>query len=392
MTHRFLIAGAGIGGLAAALALRQCGSEVTVLEAAAELGEVGAGIQLGPNAMKVISRLGLHDAVMREASVPEAIVIADAASGRPISRLLLGKAVLEKYGAPYVSLHRADLHRVLLEAARATGVQIETHCSLSKYEHSTQKIRRRSGDIDQKFDALIGADGLWSAVRAQLLNDGAPRATGHAAFRALIPADQMPEQLRTPHVRTWWARDVHVVSYPLRGGSLWNLVVLAEVPGSGEQGWSLEANGDQVTQCFASTEPALRSLLAAGSSVGWRRWNLFDREPLNAVQMVQGRVALLGDAAHPMLPYMAQGAAMALEDAWQLACSVRSHADLPTALKHYAQQRAARNARVVQTAQRNGKIFHLSGAMALARNAFLGLQGVQVLGMSWLYGVEPGAA
>lgn len=386
MHHHLLIAGAGIGGLAAALALRQVGQQVSVIEAAKELGEVGAGIQLGPNAMKVMARLGLQEALMKVASVPESIVIADAQSGKPISRMLLGRAVQQRYGAPYVSVHRADLHAVLLQVARDAGVQIHTNQLLQKYEHSAQQICRLDGDLAQKYDALIGADGLHSAVRAQLLKDGAPRATGHAAFRSLIPASHMPPELRTPHVRTWWARDVHVVSYPLRGGELWNLVVLAQQAASDQAGWSLEASEAQVIQCFDRIEPELLGLLQAGSLAGWRRWNLFYRKPLVASQMAQGRVALLGDAAHPMLPYMAQGSGMALEDAWQLACSVRMHADVPSALTHYAQTRAARNARVVRTAQRNGRIFHLSGAIALARNAVLALQGTQVLGMPWLYG------
>ncbi len=388
MTHRLLIAGAGIGGLAAALACAQVGCEVTVLEAAAELGEVGAGIQLGPNAMKVVAKLGLQSQVMQVASQPEAIVIADAASGKPISRMLLGKAVAQRYGAPYVSLHRADLHRVLLAAAQAAGVAIHTGQSLSKYEHSAQEVYRLDANLALKSDALIGADGLWSKVREQLLADGPPRATGHAAFRALIAADHMPQALRTPHVRTWWARDVHVVSYPLRGGQLWNLVVLAEMPGSDQSGWSLQASSNEVMQLFQRTEPQLRELLEAGNTQGWRRWNLFDRAPLPATDMARGRVALLGDAAHPMLPYLAQGAAMALEDAWRLARSLTAYQDAPTALAHYAKIRALRNERVVRTAQRNGRIFHLTGPLALARNAVLALQGTQVLGMPWLYGVE----
>ena len=388
MAHRLLIAGAGIGGLAAALACVQAGCEVTVLEAAAELGEVGAGIQLGPNAMKVIAGLGLQSQVMQVASVPEAIVIADAASGKPISRMLLGQAALQRYGAPYVSLHRADLHRVLLTAAQAAGVVIHTGQALLKYEHSAQYICRLDANLALKSDVLIGADGLWSKVREQLLADGPPRATGHAAFRALIPADQMPQALRTPHVRTWWARDVHVVSYPLRGGALWNLVVLAEMPGSDQSGWSLSASGDQVMQLFDRTEPQLCELLEAGRVAGWRRWNLFDRALLQASNMAQGRVALLGDAAHPMLPYLAQGAAMALEDAWQMASSLKAHQDAPSALAHYAQIRAPRNARVVHTAQRNGRIFHMSGYTAVARNTVLALQGTKVLGMPWLYGFE----
>jgi salicylate hydroxylase len=394
VAHRILIAGAGIGGLAAALGLARKGCEVTVLEAAKEFGDVGAGIQLGPNAMKVLAALGLGAQVKDVASFPESIVIADATSGKPISRMLLGNAVRQRYGQAYASLHRADLHDLLLHAARQAGVQLHNNQALQKYEHSAQEIRRLDADFDQKYDVLIGADGLHSRVREQMLGDGAPRATGHAAFRALLPASSMPEALRTPHVRTWWARDVHVVSYPLRSGSLWNLVVLAEIPGRMDSGWSLNASHTEVMRLFKRTEPQLQALLNAGGAQanGWKRWNLFDRKPLKATQMAQGRVALLGDAAHPMLPYLAQGAAMALEDAWVLAHCLSSSADAPQALQNYAQLRATRNARVVRTAQRNGQIFHLSGAIALARNAVLSLKGTQVVGMPWLYGFNPCAS
>ena len=369
--------------------------QVTVLEAAKEFVEAGAGLQLGPNAMKVIAALGLEDELMKSACVPQAIVIADAACGKPISRMLLGEAARQKYGAAYVSMHRADLHAALLAAARAAGVQLEVNQTLLNYEHSAKHIRRLDADLhqkyDAKYDALVGADGLWSKVREQMIGDGAPRATGHAAFRALLPSDAVPEALRTPHVRTWWARDVHVVSYPLRGGALWNVVVLAEIPGGradrSREGWSLTASHDEVMCLFKRLAPELQALLASAGDHpnGWKRWNLFDRDLLAARQMARGRVALLGDAAHPMLPYLAQGAAMALEDAWALAQCLSSEADAPEALKHYAQQRAARNARVVRTAQRNGRIFHLSGVMAASRNAVLSLQGTQLLGMPWLY-------
>jgi salicylate hydroxylase len=398
LKHRILIAGAGIGGLAAALACARHGCEVTVLEAAAEFGEVGAGIQLGPNAMKVLAALGLESQVHAVASFPESIVIADAASGQPISRMLLGNAVRERYGQAYASLHRADLHAILLDAARSAGVQLVVNQSLSKYEHSAQEIQRLDAHFPYKSDALIGADGLWSNVRAQMLQDGAPRATGHAAFRALLPASAMPEALRTPHVRTWWARDVHVVSYPIRqksgAGSLWNVVVLAEMSGRMESGWSLSASHDDVMRLFKRTEPQLQALLDAGGAQpnGWKRWNLFDREPLQAPQMARGRVALLGDAAHPMLPYLAQGAAMALEDAWVVGESLSACSDVPLGLQRYAQSRASRNARVVHTARRNGRIFHLSGWVATARNAVLSLKGTQLVGMPWLYGFNPCAS
>lgn len=386
--HRILIAGAGIGGLATALACAQRGCQVTVLEATREFGEVGAGIQLGPNAMKVLAALGLEQKVLQSASLPQAIVIADATSGKPISRMLLGDAVQQKYGQAYVSLHRADLHSLLLAAVRAAGVQLHTCQALQKYEQSAQYVCRLEANFDEKFDALIGADGLWSRVREQLLGDGAPHATGHAAFRALLPEQDIPHALRTPHVRTWWARNVHVVSYPLRTGRLWNVVVLSEMPDAQAGGWHLGARHEDVMRLFQSTEPQLRSLLdAVGTQPSaWQRWNLFDRKPLSAAQMAHGRVALLGDAAHPMLPYLAQGAAMALEDAWVLAQCLSAAQDAPSALRSYANQRAARVARVVKTAQRNGQIFHLTGVIAVARDAVLSLQGTSVLGLPWLYG------
>jgi salicylate hydroxylase len=392
LAKSILIAGAGIGGLAAALACAQRGCQVTVLEAAKEFGEVGAGIQLGPNAMKVLAALGLERAVLQTASLPQAIVINDAQSGKPISRMLLGNAAKQKYGAPYVCMHRADLHALLLGAAQSVGVQIKIHHSLSKYEQTKHAIRAESTCFDHEFDVLIGADGLWSQVRTQMLGDGAPRATGHAAFRALLPSDAVPQALRTPHVRTWWAQDVHVVSYPIRqyegAGKLWNLVVLAQRPDSDASGWSLNASHGDVMRLFKRIEPQLKVLLDAGGeqAQGWKRWNLFDSRPLSSAHMAQGSVALMGDAAHPMLPYLAQGAAMALEDAWALAKCIGADADSQRALQAYAQQRSARNARVARTAQRNGQIFHLSGLMATARNAVLALQGTSVVGMPWLYG------
>ncbi len=388
MTHRILIAGAGIGGLAAALSCAQRGCQVTVLEAAKEFGDVGAGIQLGPNAMKVLAALGLENEVRQVACLPQSIVIADAASGKPISRMLLGDAVRQKYGQVYVSLHRADLHAILLGAARAAGVALVNDQSLSKYEQSAQYVCRLEADLSYESDVLIGADGLWSRVRSQMLSDGAPRATGHAAFRALIPSQAMPQALRTPHVHTWWARDVHVVSYPVRSSSLCNVVVLAEMPDAAERGWSLNAQHADVMRLFKCIAPELKALLDAGGAQtdGWKRWNLFDREPLAASQIARGRVALLGDAAHPMLPYLAQGAAMALEDAWVLAKCLSVAQDAPSALHSYACQRATRVARVVKTARRNGQIFHLSGAFALARNAALSLKGTSVVGLPWLYG------
>lgn len=394
MARRVLIAGGGIGGLAAALACKRRGCEVTVLEAAREFGEVGAGIQLGPNAMKVLAALGVESDVLGAASLPQAIVIADVRSGRSISRMLLGEAARIRYGQTYATVHRADLHGILLAAVKKAGAELVVHQALQKYEHTTQYLYRLNADFSYKGDVLIGADGVHSAVRKQLIEDGAPSATGHAAFRALIPSTGLPLALRTPHVRVWWGRNVHVVSYPIRGGSLWNLVVLAKMADSHADGWSLPAQHIDVMQLFDRAEPELLAFLAAGGAQaqGWKRWNLFDREPLAARDMAKGGVALLGDAAHPMLPYLAQGAAMALEDAWALGESLSKHPNAAQALQAYATERAGRNARVVQTARRNGKIFHLHGPLALARDAVLSIKGTAVVGMPWLYGFNPCAS
>lgn len=391
MAHRILIAGAGIGGLAAALALAQRACEVTVIDSASEFGEVGAGIQLGPNAVKVLAALGLEEQLRAMASFPQSIVIADAASGKSISRMLLGEAVRQRYGQAYACVHRADLHALLLSAAQAHGVRLLPRHSLQKYEHSAQYVKGVGADFSIEADALVGADGLWSRVRGQLLQDGLPVPTGHAAFRAVLPAHAVPLALREPQVRLWWGAKVHVVSYPLRGAALWNVVVLAEMPASDAQGWSLTAQHHEVMGRFQEAEPQLASLLEAvgAQPVAWRRWNLFDRVPVSASQMAQGRVALLGDAAHPMLPYMAQGAAMALEDAWALGHALTVSVDVPAGLRAYAQARAARNARVVRTASRNGRIFHLSGALAFARDTYLSLKDTQTLGLPWLYGFNP---
>jgi salicylate hydroxylase len=387
MMPRVLIAGAGIGGLAAALACRQQGCEVKVLETTQEFGEVGAGIQLGPNAMKVLAALGLEREVIRVASVPEAILIADAVSGKPISRMLLGEAARQRYGQTYLSIHRADLHDVLLGAAAARGVKLLADQTLQKYEQATHEVTGFTQDSSYTAEVLVGADGLWSRVREQLVGDGAPRSTGHAAFRAVLPSSAVPLEWRTPHVRVWWGRKIHVVSYPLRAGALWNVVVLAEVGGNMERGWVLSAEQQEVMALTACAEPQLQALLRAAQAAhgGWRRWNLFDRLPFDKAMMAKGRVALLGDAAHPMLPYLAQGAAMALEDAWVLGQSLKNQRDSAQSLKSYAAARAERNSRVVKAARRNGWIFHLSGPAAIARNAFLSIKGTAVVDMPWLY-------
>ncbi len=415
--QHILIAGGGIGGLAAALALSQADQRVTVLERAAEFADIGAGIQLGPNAIKVLAQWGVRAAVLQLACLPEAIAVRDAATGRSLSRMLLGQAVQQRYGEVYACVHRADLHGALLQAVRAqSGVRMYCNEEVqgatessgngnalrltgSAKEGATEQsannsaistapsLQVQSSQHTWYADALVAADGVASSVRQAVWADGAPRATGHAAYRTLLPIASLPASVRThaltSEVGVWWGRDVHVVHYPVRGGEFINLVVLSEqAAAKAVPGWASVASNQDVERSVQAACPPLRALLACAST--WHSWHLYDRPATPS--WAQGHIALLGDAAHPMLPYLAQGAAMALEDAAALAASVAQHSDWPAALQRYQSLRKARCERVVATAKRNGRIFHLAPPWSVARDAVLALKGTQVVGLPWLYG------
>ncbi len=385
-----IVAGAGIGGLASALALAHAGQRVTVLERSAQFAPIGAGIQLGPNAIKQLARWGLREAVLAQACLPEAIGIHDAKTGRSIHRILLGAAVQQRYGEVYASIHRADLHTALLAALRA---QPAVQCVLDAGVDRTDLlpdggVQVSSAQHTYTADALIAADGVWSTVRQQMLADGAPRATGHAAYRALVPIACVPQEWRS-NVGVWWASNVHVVHYPVRCGQFLNLVVLSErASAQATASWAQPASQAQVMANVPQVCAQLHAILDAASTsqTSWHSWHLYDRSA--AATWVRGHAALLGDAAHPMLPYLAQGAAMAIEDAAVLAQQAAQATDWPSALQQYQQLRHARCARVVSTARRNGQIFHLRAPIAMVRDAVLTAKGTQVLGMPWLYGAD----
>lgn len=388
----WLVAGGGIGGLATALALQQQGIGSQLWEQADAFGEVGAGIQIGPNVTRILRRWGLGSALEQVAVSPQALVSHDAVTGQCLGRLDLSD-VARRYGAPYLTIHRADLHGLMLAALDPARVKTHLRRSLAEVQVDSAGALRVIDDQGQGCEppALIGADGLWSRVRQQVWSDGDPLPTGHWAYRALLPTRLLPLRWREPLVRVWMAPGLHAVHYPVRRGEWLNLVVLVEAPEHAAQaGWDAQREPEHIR---ADVQRALRGLCHDLHDVlrhveTWRAWSLWARPDLQGPsQLARGRVALLGDAAHPMLPYLAQGAGMAIEDAWQLAQCVDTmgEEELTKGLATYAHARWARNARVQRQARRNGEVFHARGPMAWARNTALRLAGPRLMDQPWLY-------
>jgi salicylate hydroxylase len=392
MNKQVLIAGGGIGGLAAAIGASRAGCEVRLYERAAQFSEVGAGVQLGPNAVRLLHGWGLQAALQAVAAFPDRLQVRSALGGQTLATLPLGPAAMQRYGAAYATIHRADLHGLLLHALQGCpGVQLNPGCAIERYTESGESVLvHTSTGLTVEGDALVGADGLWSRTRAQLLGDAPPRATGHLAYRALVPQAALPPHLRSTQVTAWLGPHLHVVHYPVRRGELLNLVVIVHgTPPQDLEGWDHAANAAGLVQALAHTSSALqdvvRSVAAAG--YGWRLWPLCDRAPVRSdADMARGLVALLGDAAHPMPPYLAQGAAMALEDAAHLqrALALRE-LEVPLRLRRYALNRWQRAARVQARSQRNGRIFHATGPVRWGRDVVMRLLGQRLLDVPWLY-------
>ncbi|MGI4778548.1 MAG: FAD-dependent monooxygenase [Janthinobacterium lividum] len=393
MALRLLVAGGGIGGLTAALALARDGHNVELLEQAEVFSEVGAGIQLGPNAVRRLSTLGLAKAVEGVAARPQALVIADALAGRELARMPLGDAMRERYGTPYLCIHRADLHALLGEMVQSEGTALlHLQARIVRVDARDDAVAVLAEDARAwEGDALVGADGLWSVVRPKIVNAACgPRSTGHTAWRGLIAQDDLPQSLRSADVRVWLGPRMHAVAYPVRRGEALNVVVLAEsAPADDARDWdrpgSRQALQDATGRCCSTLQSLIESI------GGWRAWTLSDREPIAGPgEMADDRIALLGDAAHPMLPYLAQGAGMAIEDALALADALREvrndTADVPIALGRYAAARWRRNAQVQSRARRNAAIFHMTGPMRIGRDLALRMLGPRLLDVPWLYG------
>ncbi len=388
-----LIAGGGIGGMAAAFALGRAGWGVQLFERAAEFSEVGAGIQMGPNVTRVLSGWGLTEALNQVAAFPSHLQVRNASSGRELGVLPLGDTTRQRYGAPYATIHRADILGLLLTAVQQQATtKLRLDSELAGFIQNEQRVlvRPREG-ASIEGDLLVGADGLWSPVRQWLLNDGMPRVTGHLAYRALVCQAALPQALRSQYVTVWLGPRLHVVQYPVRRGEWLNVVAIIHDEGgkaaSDATNWDQNATVVGLRTSLAGTCSALQDLINA--MTGWRLWALCDRNPMaGAHEHGAGRVVLVGDAAHPMRPYLAQGAGMAIEDAAELERVMSSQPgvdNLPTMLGQFAHARWQRNARVQARSIRNGEIFHASGPVGWGRDVALGLLGKRLLDLPWLY-------
>ncbi|MBS0531889.1 MAG: 3-hydroxybenzoate 6-monooxygenase [Proteobacteria bacterium] len=382
-----LIAGGGIGGLAAALGLAQKGFRVTVLEKAAALGEIGAGIQLGPNAFHAFDTLGVGEAARAMAVYIDKLRLMDALSAEEITHIDLGDAFRTRFRNPYAVVHRGDLHGVFLKACREHPlIELRTRSEVAGYDQDGASVTARLASGDKITGSLlIGADGLWSNIRKQLIGDGAPRVSGHTTYRSVIPTEQMPEDLRWNAATLWAGPKCHIVHYPLSGWKVFNLVVTyhndAPEPVAGKP-----VSEDEVMQGFTHVHPRAQTIIRHGKD--WKLWVLCDRDPNE--RWIDGRVALLGDAAHPMMQYFAQGACMAMEDAVCLSQMLADHPDdLAAALENYRQQRFARTARVQLQSRLIGEhIYHPAGLHAELRNAIMSAKSSEDYygHLAWLYG------
>jgi 3-hydroxybenzoate 6-monooxygenase len=382
-----LIAGGGIGGLATAVGLARKGIAAVVLEKAPELGEIGAGIQLGPNAFHAFDYLGVGDTARAMAVYIDKLRLMDAVGGEQITHIDLGENFRRRFANPYAVIHRGDLHGVFLKAcAEDPRIDLRTSSQVTGYvqDGSTVTAHLANGDTVTGA-ALIGADGLWSNVRKQVVGDGPPRVSGHTTYRSVIPTERMPEDLRWNAATLWAGPKCHIVHYPLQGWKVFNLVVTyhnnAPEPVAGKP-----VSFDEVMRGFQHVHPRAQTIIRHGSD--WKLWVLCDREPTE--KWVDGRVALLGDAAHPMLQYFAQGACMAMEDAVCLSHMLDAYPGrIEAALEAYRSQRLLRTARVQLQSRTIGEhIYHPAGAHALLRNAIMSAKTSEdwYEAIAWLYG------
>lgn len=382
----FIIVGGGIGGLGAALGLAQKGFAVHVLEQASDFKEIGAGIQLGPNVFTPFKKLGLRDRILQDVAIPTGLEMRDALTGNLITRMPLGDDLMRRFGDTYAVIHRADLHAIILDACRAQkNITLETQARVLDFEDKGGEVvvTMEDGRIITGC-AMIGADGLWSKTRQKIVGDGKPRVSGHIAYRAVLKREDVPEDLWKPDVVLWAGPRTHLVHYPLRRGELYNLVAVFHSDHYSE-GWDQAGDPALLHAHFKGQVPQVLRMLEKIDV--WKMWVLCDREPVK--NWSQGRATLIGDAAHPMLQYLAQGACMALEDAVCLAEKIEAKPDdIPAALLDYQNARYLRTARVQLMARVYGDVYHARGPIAELRDNMLkGRTPEQAIeGIAWLYG------
>ena len=382
----FLIAGGGIAGLAVALALARKGFSSHVLEREDDFGEVGAGIQIGPNAFHMFKVLGLTEAIDATCVYPDALVMMDAQSGDLVTRIPLNtNAFRDVFDYPYAVIYRPDLHFALLEACKAeSAVTLETGARVTGFEDSGERVQVALEDgRSLAGTALIGADGLWSQVRETVIGDGKPRVSGHIAYRAVLPAPEVPDELRRDTVILWAGPKTHLVHYPLHRGDIFNLVAVFHSDRY-EEGWNVFGDVAELQSRFSGQRPEVHAMLDKIES--WRMWVLCDREPVKVWH--KGRAVLTGDAAHPMLQYLAQGACMAMEDGVCLASKIAAAGDdLEAAFRAFAASRYLRTGRVQLTARLYGDVYHAAGVAAELRAMMLGGRSPEKAyqGVRWLY-------
>jgi 2-polyprenyl-6-methoxyphenol hydroxylase-like FAD-dependent oxidoreductase len=382
--REILIAGGGIGGLAAALALARKGMRVRVLEKAAEFGEIGYGIQMGPNVARMLDRLGVLKALEAQSFFPEALIFADALTNEELSRIALGKAFVERYGFRYFVIHRRDLLGGLLDACRKMdSIALETSRGIKSVSQKSDTVSVAcENGATYEGAALVGADGLWSPTRQAVIGDGAPRMAGHYVYRGVVPIEDVADKARMNTMTIWGGPDLHMVQYRLQGGAVMNNVaticsrrIRRNEPDPGAP--------DELEEIFARTHPGVRDNLRYVSRE--RNWVLHDRDP--AANWTDGRVTLLGDAAHPTLQYLAQGAQMAIEDGVVLAEKVAAaEEDYHRAFLAYQHERMNRTARVVLSSRFFGEFLHVDGGARELRNEIArGRDPDNAWEVDWLY-------
>jgi 3-hydroxybenzoate 6-monooxygenase len=365
-----IIVGGGLGGLAAAVGIARGGHEVTVLERADRFAEIGAGIQLAPNGIHALAGLGLGDAVHTTAVRMDELRLADGVTGEHVASLPLTEDYQHRFGSPYVVVHRAELHRLLVEACAASPlVRLRAGATVTGYAQTASAAAAiLEGGEHVWADAVIGADGIRSAIRSQLVRDGEPRVIGISVYRSVVPMHDIPEELRYPTSVCWWTGPgCHLVHYPIAGGRLLNIAPSKET-GIRDPIAGAPVRGDEVRRELSALGETAHRILALGKE--WRTWALVDRAPVDTWH--DGRVVLLGDAAHPMLHYVAQGACQAFEDAFLISTLLDGPVDdFPGRFEAFTAQRRDRTARIQALARASTRLWHPRGPAATTRNAAL---------------------